>query len=306
MKKIIVTTTINPPTAAIKAFDAMKDWELIVIGDLKTPADYKLERGRYVSPAEQEALLPDLSKAIGFGCIQRRNIGFVMAHQAGADIVATIDDDNIPLPGWGENLLIDRPVYANQWHSEIECFDPLHAAGHGHLWHRGFPLQLLAKRVISHSFVGTSELAADIQADFWHGDPDVDAICRMEHAPECRFHNNPFPFSGDKISPFNSQNTFLLRKVLPHYFMMCGVGRMDDIWASFHAQAQGFKVVYGQASVVQNRNDHDLTVDMEKEYIGYSKNLKIIQQLAANKNAVLDHLPLHGRGVFEVYQSYFS
>jgi hypothetical protein len=46
MRKIIVTTTINPPTEAILKFDAMEDWDLVVIGDLKTPKDYALKRGR--------------------------------------------------------------------------------------------------------------------------------------------------------------------------------------------------------------------------------------------------------------------
>ena len=39
VKKVIVTTTINPPTEAILRFDAMTDWDLVVIGDKKTP-DY--------------------------------------------------------------------------------------------------------------------------------------------------------------------------------------------------------------------------------------------------------------------------
>ncbi len=51
MKKVIVTTTINPPTKAVKLFQAMKEWDLVVIGDLKTPKDYHLERGLYMDPA---------------------------------------------------------------------------------------------------------------------------------------------------------------------------------------------------------------------------------------------------------------
>jgi hypothetical protein len=42
MKKIIATTTINAPTKAIRLFDAMTDWQFVVIGDLKTPPDYRL------------------------------------------------------------------------------------------------------------------------------------------------------------------------------------------------------------------------------------------------------------------------
>ena len=54
MKKVIVTTTINPPTEAIRRFERMLDWDLVVIGDKKTPKPYGLKRVVYVSPEEQE------------------------------------------------------------------------------------------------------------------------------------------------------------------------------------------------------------------------------------------------------------
>jgi hypothetical protein len=50
MKKVIVTTTINPPTKAIEAFQAMKGWELVVAGDKKTPCNYHLDHGVYEQP----------------------------------------------------------------------------------------------------------------------------------------------------------------------------------------------------------------------------------------------------------------
>ena len=72
MKKFIVTTTINPPTEAIELYDSKKDWELIVIGDKKTPKDYRLVNGLYVSPEDQEKIDPALSEAIGWNCIRIR------------------------------------------------------------------------------------------------------------------------------------------------------------------------------------------------------------------------------------------
>ena len=53
------------------------------------------------------------------------------------------------------------------------------------------------------------------------------------------------------------------------------VGRMDDIFGSYILQKKGFNVVFGPPSVYQDRNEHDLTVDMKKEYIGY-ENVKDI------------------------------
>ena len=94
MKKVIVTTSINKPTEAIEKFDALTDWTLVVIGDRKTPLDYQLKRGIYVSPREQEKYDQALSDAIEWNCIQRRNFGLLWAYDLKADVVAVIDDDN--------------------------------------------------------------------------------------------------------------------------------------------------------------------------------------------------------------------
>lgn len=198
MKKVIVTTTINPPTEAIRKFDSMEDWELVVIGDLKTPKDYRLERGHYWTPEEQEKYDKLLSEAIGWNCIQRRNFGLLAAHDMGADIVAVIDDDNIPLEGWGKDLMIGREVEMNFYETNLPVFDPIGATNHSALWHRGFPLQLLAHR--DYTQCQRKRVNVDVQADFWNGDPDIDAVCRMEHAPECAFEPACFPISANKTA----------------------------------------------------------------------------------------------------------
>ena len=196
MKKVIVTTTINPPTKAIQRFQAMTDWELVVIGDLKTPADYRLERGTYVPPAEQEKYDPALSEAIGWNCIQRRNFGLLWANDMHADIVAVVDDDNIPLEGWGRDLLVGRDVEVDYYETDLPAFDPVGATNHACLWHRGFPLQLVPKRDYGEKRRRT--VRVDVQADFWNGDPDIDAVCRMEHAPECDFDPGCFPMAAEQ------------------------------------------------------------------------------------------------------------
>ena len=304
MKKFIVTTTINAPTEAIELYDSKKEWQLIVIGDKKTPKDYHLANGLYVSPEDQEKIDPALSDAIGWNCIQRRNFGILLAYKNGADIVALIDDDNIPLNHWGENILVGSEVECNHFETESPCFDPMAVTNYPHLWHRGFPLQLLSSRNYSNSY--RRKVKVDIQADFWNGDPDIDAICRMEHSPECNFNSSVFPISSNVISPFNSQNTFIARKVLPDYFLYPHIGRMDDIWASFHAQAQGHKVIYQSPSVYQQRNLHDLTTDFNKEIIGYEKNYLILKELKNNSLAVENYLPEKSKFASNLYRKHME
>lgn len=304
MKKVIVTTTINNPTIAIDKFDAMPDWELVVIGDLKTPPGYKLNRGTYWSPEMQEKYDKQLSDAIGWNCIQRRNFGLVIANDMQADVVALIDDDNIPLAHWGQNIMVGKDVEVNYYESTLTAFDPIGATNYPQLWHRGFPLQLLSKR--DYSSKSKRIVHCDIQADFWNGDPDIDAICRMEHAPECNFDDQYFPLAANKIAPFNSQNTFISKTVLKDYFLFPHIGRMDDIWAAFYVQAKGFNVVFGKASVYQDRNVHDLVKDMKQEYLGYESNLHLVENLGFDPKSIRAFLPGRSIWAFDLYQKHFQ
>jgi hypothetical protein len=304
MKKVIVTTTINAPTKAIDGFQALADWDLVVIGDLKTPPDYRLERGIYVSPAEQEKYDAALSEAIGWNCIQRRSFGLLWANDMQADVVAVVDDDNIPLAGWGEDLLVGRDVEVNYYETDLPAFDPVGATNHNHLWHRGYPLGLLSQR--DYRTRTRKTVRVDVQADFWNGDPDIDAVCRMEHAPECHFDPAAFPMAANKMGPFNSQNTFLSGRCLRDYFLFPHVGRMDDIWASYYLQAKGFRAVWNRASVYQQRNVHDLLRDMRQEYLGYENNLKLVKDLARDADSILAYLPGCSAWAFQLYRRHFG
>ena len=140
MSNFIVTTSINNVTKAIRLYDNMKNWNLIVVGDLKTPKNYKLKNGIYLSPKKQEKIDKKLSDLIGWNCIQRRNFGILYAWKNGADIVATVDDDNIPYKHWGNNLLLNKKVNVNYYKTNSLAFDPVSATNYKNLWHRGFPI----------------------------------------------------------------------------------------------------------------------------------------------------------------------
>lgn len=275
----------------------MKDWQLIVVGDKKTPhEDYKKLNCLYMHPDEQEKRYPKLSQLIGWNSIQRRNLGYVFAYQAGADIVATVDDDNIPYKNWGQNLSLEKPITAARYTTPNPVFDPLSVTEYPELWHRGYPIQLMKDRFDNY-YEGEEQRKFLVQADLWDGDPDVDAICRMMYAPQVKFDKKYLPFFSDKPSPFNSQNTFLSRKVLPYFFLFPHIGRMDDIWASYLVQSKFPKsVVYCAPSVVQKRNEHNLMDDMRAEMLGYEKSLEFATTLNFNL------LPKESREAYKEYQ----
>ncbi len=80
---------------------------------------------------------------------------------------------------------------------------------------------------------------------------------------------------------------------------------MDDIWAGYYLQARGFSVVFNKASVYQERNVHDLVVDMRKEYLGYEHNLQLVEALAKDPEAILGFLPGRAGWAFNLYKRHF-
>ncbi len=277
--------------------------QLIVVTDKRHPRLIPTT-GAGSGAGDAGAARPRPLRRYRLNCIQRRNLGLLAAYRQGAEVVAVVDDDNIPLPDWGQNVCLGKPVKVREYQVDVPAFDPVGATNYPHLWHRGFPLQLLRDR--SYQKWVDKEVIPDVQADFWNGDPDIDAICRMEHAPNCTFDEKWFPMAGNKTSPFNSQNTFLSRKVMKDYFLAPGIGRCDDIWASFYVQALGHKVVYQKPSVVQERNAHDLTVDMEQELDGYRLNLKMLNDLSEDPERIWKYLPEQAKTCFELYRRNFE
>lgn len=313
MKKvIIVTTTINSPTEATIKFCEIAEqrgFNFVIVGDTKTPHEeyYKLEKEyssvKYLSPKEQESLYPKLSEIIGWKTIQRRNIGFVYAFHQGCNVLATVDDDNIPYSNWGENIYVGEYVVYDEYQPKGSLyFDPLSVTKDNYLWHRGFPIQHLQVRH-NIEYRGKQTKKCLVQANLWDGDPDIDAMARLTHKPCVHYKDITGPFGSTAIAPFNSQNTFIAREVIPYYAVLPFVGRMDDIWGSYIVQAHfNNAVIYDVATVYQDRNVQDLVTNLQNEVIGYRHTLEFIESNLEYEK----HLPLETKVFWECYRKQFE
>jgi len=283
MNRTIVTTTINSPTEATMRFLERQDWDMIIVGDKKTPHDeyHKLEdqygRLEYLHPDRQEELYKDLSDKIGWNKVMRRNIGFCEAYRRGADIIATIDDDNIPYDDWGSEIYIGQEIAVDCWKAENGVFDPLSVTNANYMWHRGYPSELISSRN-NIKYMGRVKRKVLVQADLWDGVPDVDAMNRIIHNPRIKLKVDG-PYCSTEIAPFNSQNTFLAREIIPYYMVLPHAGRMDDIWGSYTLQKQfPNSVIFNKPTVYQERHEphYRNMKDLRDETMGYEYTLKFI------------------------------
>ncbi len=266
MKKFIVITTIFSPTEAVKKFAKHKDWQLIVVGDRKTPHGWKLNSATYLSPNQQMRLFPKLAKDLPWDSYSRKNIGYLYAIREGADIIVDTDDDNIPYDDWGKNVTFEgefKTIVSNGFVNVYKYFTD------EFVWPRGYPLnKLLEKKKvrieIKKQKIGIWQFLADEE-------PDVDAIYRLTINKKISFaKNSPLVLGENVICPINTQNTFFTKELFPLLFLPPFVSiRFVDILKGFVAQPLmwqlGYHAGFGPASVMQKRNPHDYMKDFELE-----------------------------------------
>lgn len=291
MKNALVTTTINIPynlEAYAKDIDKYgpKDTAIIIAGDLKTPpeivefcSDLQKEHDVpviYLSPEEQNNLFFDYSKSLPWNCVERRNLAILYAYHNGAEIIATVDDDNF----WeGENYFGQHSIgeqTITEWHMEngwLNICAFLKEKKLKQFFPRGYSLQMRksSSQYAEESMRKTGNVV--VNAGLWLGEPDIDAVTRLALAPHViEFSGMNIVLASGTICPFNSQNTALHRDVIPAYCNPAGTGRYSDIVASYIvkriADHLGDYIRFGAPIVRQNRNEHDIWEDLENERVG--------------------------------------
>jgi hypothetical protein len=277
-----VITTVNSPTAALKAF-ASSGIEVIVVGDEKTPR-FELQGCRYYGVAEQLATGLLTAQATPRNSYSRKNVGYLIAIQSAAAPILESDDDNYPNVEFfaSRSRHVDcRHVTDAGWVNIYRYFTD--AA----IWPRGLPLRLIRNPVPPLEAAPREWVDAPIQQGLVDDDPDVDAVYRLVNGGNCQFRSGLQVALGHASwCPFNSQNTTWWPEAyrllyLPSY---CSF-RAADIWRSFVAQRiaweNGWSVMFHGPTARQMRNEHDLMRDFTDELPIYLHNERICERLAA-------------------------
>jgi hypothetical protein len=321
MKIALITTTINIPTV-LKLYRACDCFVgIFVAPDKKTPED-ALNFCRY-DVADCHIVYEDVastyacSSLLGWNTIARRNIALLEALKWGADLIVTVDDDNIPMSlDYFYNFeKLFTPIDEFLGGVQIQADSPGGWFDPGSLLqppapHRGFPRQLIASHRRWRA-VPAVDQKVGVAAGICLGDPDIDAVERIANAPTVhgvsellragiavdpagpkRITEVTIPSQGTSTvtlgnagtwTVFNSQNTAFVRELAPCFLMVPSFGRYDDIFASLICQRVmrelNYVVHFGQPFVWQQRNPHDLFRDLNAELFGMEHILDLADSL---------------------------
>ena len=308
MKAAIVLTTVNAPTILYGYADNFEKWShvgevsLIVIGDRKTPPEAGRVLARIASrgfdaryfdiPAQEEWLrrFPDLAAVIPYDSDNRRNIGYLMAAESGADVIIALDDDNHVTE---EDYLAGHSIVGSRhglktvssscgWYNVCEMMEINPSRT---IYPRGFPY---SRRWIQNTNTfRITEGRVMVNAGLWLREPDVDAITRLnEPVKALRLLEARLMLAPGTNSPINTQNTAFHRDVLPcFYYVLMGaqidgltIDRYGDIFCGLFA-LDG-RVVFGIPATDHRRNVHNLFRDLRQELEGIRLTDLLVEVLA--------------------------
>lgn len=297
MGKFIVITSIFEPTEAVIEFSRQKEYELIVVGDKKTPANWRCDHVTYLSIDKQNNLGFELNRHLPHNHYCRKMLGYLYAMSQKADLMIDADDDNIPRSNWGfpgfngsYPLIPENLGFVNiyQYYTDQK------------IWPRGYPLRLINKT----KSIQKEELThQEVKIGVWQGladeDPDVDAIYRLTSNQACVFEDNPpHVLSTGTVTPFNSQNTAFFKELFVLLYLPAFVTfRFTDILRGLIAQPimwlYGYHLGFIGATVTQKRNPHDYMKDFEHEipmYIHSENIIEIVSTSISGDRSIEDNL----------------
>jgi hypothetical protein len=295
MKSKIVITSIFRPTEAVEKFSQLDLYELVVVGDKKTPADWNYPNVKYLAVDSDETNEFSLSYVLPYNHYCRKMLGYLYAIQNGATSIIDTDDDNIPKENWSFPALEGEFDHYDEKKGFVNLY---HHYTDQHIWPRGLPLQLINTR-----FSFENHRKENVKIGIWQGladeDPDVDAIYRLTSDQPCYFlEKDPMVLGKGTLMPFNTQNTIIRKELFPLLYLPTYVTfRFTDILRGLIAQPImwlfDYHLGFVNATVIQKRNLHDYVKDFISEIPMYEHTdsvIKIVSSVISRDKSISDNL----------------
>jgi hypothetical protein len=281
LKKAIVITTINPPRDEIYAYSKISDWQLICIGDKKSPKKWEVDKVIYLNPIDQQKEFKNFSKIIPWNIYGRKNIGYLHAIKNGAKIIAETDDDVFPYDNYPPTITKRKKIKELSGTKFINIYKYFTKSD---CWPRGFPLELITNKAVIKENI--KQVYAPIQNSVIDKDSDFDAVYRLVSNKQISFKKKgEYALAKGTFCPFNSQNTFFYPEVFQLLYIPFYVNpRVEDILRGYVAQRMLWEInanlVFTYTTAfTSNRNVHNFIKDFKSELPLYLDTIRLVQLL---------------------------
>ncbi|GAB2267018.1 sugar transporter-like protein [Dionaea muscipula] len=220
----IVVSASSYPTDSVRGLVKIKGWQVLVIGNSRTPADWVLKGAIYLSLEMQSKLGFRVLEHLPYDSYVRKSVGYLFAIQHGALKIFDADDREDVIGGdLGKHF--DVELVGEQARQEIilqyshanpnrTVVNPYIHFGQRSVWPRGLPLENVGE--VSHEEYYTEVYGGKqfIQQGISNGLPDVDSVFYFTRKSGLEAFDIRFDEHAPKVAlpqgvmvPVNSFNT---------------------------------------------------------------------------------------------------
>lgn len=212
------------PSDSLKKLVKMKGWQVLAIGDSKTPSDWVLKGAIYLSLEEQASLGFRVVDYLPYDSYVRKSVGYLFAIQHGAKKIFDADDRGEVIDGdLGKHFDVElvgqtarQEVLFQYSHDNPNrtVVNPYVHFGQRSVWPRGLPLENVGE--IGHEEFYTQVFGGQqfIQQGISNGLPDVDSVFYFTRKSGLEAFDIRFDEHAPKVAlpqgvmvPVNSFNT---------------------------------------------------------------------------------------------------
>lgn len=266
-EKWIVISVSDYPSDSIKKLLKIKGWQVLAIGDSKTPDDWKLKGTIFLSLEEQARLGFRVVDYLPYDSYVRKSVGYLFAIQHGAKKIFDFDDrgeiidgnlskhfDTELLSGNGKKDVILQYSFDNPNRTVV---NPYIHFGQRSVWPRGLPLENVGEIEHEEYYNEVFSGSQFIQQGISNGLPDVDSVFYFTRKQNLEPFDIRFDGHAPKVAlpqgvmaPVNSFNTMFHYSAFWGLMLPVSVSSMAaDVIRGYWAQRLlweigGYVVVY--------------------------------------------------------------
>lgn len=220
----ILVSVSNYPTDSLRKLVKIKGWQVLAIGNSKTPSDWSLKGAIFLSLEQQANLGFRVVDHLPYDSFVRKNVGYLFAIQHGAKKIFDADDrgdviDNdlgkhFDVELIGEGARQDIILQYSHENPNRTIVNPYIHFGQRSVWPRGLPLENVGE--IGHEEFYTEVFGGKqfIQQGISNGLPDVDSVFYFTRKPGLEAFDIRFDEHAPKVAlpqgtmvPVNTFNT---------------------------------------------------------------------------------------------------
>eukprot|EP00249_Psilotum_nudum_P009356 c21875_g2_i1 orf=197-2620(+) len=265
-EKWIVVAVSGPPTKEIRALVRLQGWQVVAIGNSKTPASWNVKGAIFLSVEQQATLGYRILGHLPYNSYVRKSVGYLFAIQHGAKVIYDADQ-NASLLGADLGKMFDEELTGPNSRKEPllqytpvhnrTCVNPFIHFGQRSVWPRGLPLESVGEINPDIYYEQVFSGKQFIQQGLSNGLPDVDSI--FYHTRKSGFesfdisfdmHAPPVALPQGLMAPVNNLNTLFHSPAFWALMLPVSVSaKASDIIRGYWAQRLlweigGYTVIY--------------------------------------------------------------